>query len=201
MGRRSDHSREQLQEMIIAESLSLVRQRGADKVTARQIAKAIGYTPGMLYSVFINLQDIFLHVNQIGLNTLYELCAAAQRRSKSPEEALLSMGQTYLQFAREHTHQFDLMFSRAIQHPETPPPGLGDQIRMLFELLGAQLRQLRPSASDEDIRQGALALWAGVHGTAALRLSSQFHLEASGTDGKIMELLTSSFIQHWKGNS
>ncbi len=198
MGRRSDHSREQLQQMIIEAALNLVKQRGADKVTARQIATAVGYTPGMLYSVFINLQDIFLHVNQIGLHTLYERCASAQQNSPSPEDALHSMGQAYLQFAREHTHQFDLMFSRSIQHPETPPPGLGDQIRTLFELLSLQLQQLQPEASEEAIRQGALALWSAVHGTAALRLSSQLHLEAPDADSQIVELLVGSFIRHWQ---
>lgn len=198
MGRRSDHSREQLQEMIIDAALNLVKQRGADKVTARQIATAVGYTPGMLYSVFINLQDIFLHVNTIGVNALYDRCARAQRNSSSPEEAIRSMGRTYLEFAREHTHQFDLMFTRSIQHPETPPPGLGDQIRTLFELLCTQLQQLRPSASDKEIRQGALALWSGVHGTAALRLSSQLHLEAPDADVQIVDLLASSFLRHWQ---
>lgn len=198
MGRRSDHSREQLQEMIIEAALDLVRQRGADKVTARQIATAVGYTPGMLYSVFINLQDIFLHVNQVGLRTLYDMCAAAQRNSHTPEDAIRSLGQTYLQFAREHTHQFDLMFTRSIQHPESPPPGLGDQIRTLFELLSLQLRKLRPGASDQEIHQGALALWSGVHGTAALRLSSQFHMEAPDADKQIVDLLINSFIQHWQ---
>lgn len=198
MGRRSDHSREQLQEMIIEAALNLVKQRGADKVTARQIATAVGYTPGMLYSVFINLQDIFLHVNQIGLQTLYERCAAAQQHSVTPEDAIHCMGQAYLQFAREQTHQFDLMFTRSIQHPETPPPGLGEQIRTLFELLSQQLHRLQPKASEEDIRQGALALWSGVHGTAALRLSSQFHLDAPDADRRIVDLLISSFIRHWQ---
>ncbi len=197
MGRRSDHSREQLQEMIIEAALNLVRQRGAEKVTARQIATAVGYTPGMLYSVFINLQDIFLHVNQVGLRSLYERCATAQQTSGSPDGAIRAMGQAYLQFAREHTHQFDLMFSRSIQHPEVPPPGLGDQIRTLFELLGMQLQRLRPAAAEDEIRQGALALWSGVHGTAALRLSSQFDNEAANADSQIVDLLISSFIRHW----
>ncbi|MGQ7847519.1 TetR/AcrR family transcriptional regulator [Granulosicoccus sp. 3-233] len=198
MGRRSDHSREQLQEMIIEAALNLVRQRGVEKVTARQIATAVGYTPGMLYSVFINLQDIFLHVNQIGLRALHERCAAAQQSSSNPADAIRSMGQAYLQFAREHTHQFDLMFTRSIQHPDKPPPGLGDQIRTMFELLSQQLHQLRPNAPENEVRQGALALWSGVHGTAALRLSSQFHLESTDADSQIVDLLIDSFIRHWQ---
>ncbi|NND92073.1 MAG: TetR/AcrR family transcriptional regulator [Granulosicoccus sp.] len=198
MGRRSDHSREELQAMIIEATLTLVRDRGADKVTARQIATAVGYTPGMLYSVFINLQDIFLHVNEIGLRTLHALCAEAVSENATPEEAIKAMGLAYLRFAGTHTHQFDLMFTRSIQQPEMPPPGLDNQIRTLFELVEFQLRRLNASATDEEVHLGARALWSGVHGTAALRLSDQLYLDAPDADRDIVELLVTSFVQYWR---
>ena len=198
MGRRSDHSREELQDLIIGATLDLVRQRGADKVTARQIATAVGYTPGTLYSVFINLQDIFLHVNQIGLRTLYALCAEAQRDNSAPGEAIKAMGLAYLRFAEENTHQFDLMFKRSSQHVEKKPRGLGDQISTLFELVEDQLRLLNDTATDERVRLAARALWSGVHGTAALRLSDQLYLDAPGADGDIIELLVGSFVECWR---
>jgi AcrR family transcriptional regulator len=198
MGRRSDHSREKLQELIIKATLDLVKQHGADNVTARQIATAVGYTPGMLYSVFINLRDIFLHVNQIGLRTLYALCVKAQRDSRTPEDAIKAMGIAYLQFAEEHTHQFDLMFTRSIQHVETTPPGLGNQIRTLFELIEGQLRKLNDIATEERVKLGARALWSGVHGTAALRLSDQLYLDSPNADRDIIELLVENFVERWR---
>ncbi len=198
MGRRSDHSREELKDLIIQATLEMVRERGADQVTARQIAQAVGYTPGMLYSIFINLQDIFLHVNQIGLRTLQSLCAEALKKNDSTEAAIKAMGLAYLTFAAQHTHQFDLMFTRHIQHPDSKPPGLSDQIRMLFELVEDQLRILNPSASDLQVKLAARALWSGVHGTAALRLSDQLYVDAPDADREIVDLLVSGFLRQWQ---
>lgn len=200
MGRRSDHSREELQTMIVEATLHLVKQNGASKVTARQIAQAVGYTPGMLYSIFTNLQDIFLHVNEEGVQTLSSLCIEAQRKSKSPEEAIQSMGLAYLKFAEKHTHQFDLMFSRQTQGPDAKrtSPALSGRISSLFELVEEELRKLNDSASDEQVKLGARALWSGVHGTAALGLSNQLYYDNKHADRDIVKALINGFLASWQ---
>jgi len=200
MGRRSDHSREELQALIVDATLSLVKQKGASNVTARQIAQAVGYTPGMLYSIFTNLQDIFLHVNQVGVQTLFGMCTNAQHTSTHPAESILAMGLAYLRFAEDHTHQFDLMFSRQAQDTaaQQSPTALTNQISSLFELIEDELRALNPAASNEQIRLGARALWSGVHGTAALRLSNQLYLHSAHADRDIVKTLISGFINSWQ---
>ena len=200
MGRRSDHSREELRTLIVDAALNLVQQQGAAKVTARQIAQAIGYTPGMLYSIFTNLQDIFLHVNQMGVQTLLSMCLDAQRTSKTPADAICAMGLAYLAFADKYTHQFDLMFSRQTQASaeQHSPAVLSNQINSLFELVEHELRQLDRSATDERIKLAARALWSGVHGTAALRLSDQLYLDRPQADQKIVVTLIEGFLESWQ---
>ncbi len=198
MGRRSDHSREELQKLIVDATLFLVSEHGAEQVTARKIATAVGYTPGMLYSVFLNLQDIFLHVNQIGLQTLYEKCDHAIKLSPSPDAAIKHMGLAYLTFAAEHTHQFDLMFARAETRPEVTAPNLTHQIHALFDLVETQLQQLVPAATDTQLTVAARALWSGVHGVAALRLSNQLYLDETNADQEIVDLLVNNFLLSWQ---
>ena len=200
MGRRSDHSREELQTLIIEATLLLVKQKGASKVTARQIAQAVGYTPGMLYSIFTNLQDIFLYVNEEGVRTLFNLCIEAQRQSKNPEDAIHSMGLAYLKFAEKHTHQFDLMFSRETQGATANPssPALSGRISSLFELVEDELRTLNTSANDEQVTLGARALWSGVHGTAALNLSNQLYHDTKHADRNIVKALIGGFLASWQ---
>ena len=163
MGRRSDHSREELQTLIVDATLSLVKQNGASKVTTRKIAQAVGYTPGMLYSIFANLQDIFLHVNQVGIQTLFGMCTDAQRMNKNPEDAICAMGLAYLRFAEDHTHQFDLMFSRQDQNTvvQQSPISLSSQISSLFDLVENELRQLNTTADDEQISLGGTGILVG----------------------------------------
>ena len=63
MARRSEHSREQLTEMILNAAQQIVINDGFAGLSARKIATDIGYTVGTLYIVFDNLDDIILHIN------------------------------------------------------------------------------------------------------------------------------------------
>ena len=198
MGRRSDHSREELQSLILEATLDLVKEHGAEKVTARQIAQAIGYTPGTLYSVFINLQDIFLHVNELGLSTLFEQCAKAMSTQAEPFAAIRSMGIAYLEFATKNTHQFDLMFARADSPSEEAPAAIQTRIRSMFDLIEEQLKILNPDATTAQVKLGARALWSGVHGTATLRLSDQLYLDSSSSDSDVVDMLVNNFLSSWQ---
>lgn len=198
MGRRSDHSREELQNLIVEATLDLVKEHGAEKVTARQIAQAVGYTPGTLYSVFINLQDIFLHVNELGLRTLFEQCARAMSAQAEPIAAIRSMGIAYLEFATTNTHQFDLMFARADSPSEEAPDAIQTRIRSMFDLIEEQLKVLNPNATNAQIKLGARALWSGVHGTAMLRLSDQLYLDNSSSDSDVVDMLVNNFLGSWQ---
>lgn len=198
MGRRSDHSREELQGLIVAATLQLVKEHGAAKVTARQIAQAIGYTPGTLYSVFINLQDIFLHVNELGLTALFERCAVAMNAKTDPSSAIQSMGAAYLEFATTNTNQFDLMFARVDSPPDASPASIQARIRAMFDLIEEQLKIINPGATEPQIKLGARTLWSGVHGIATLRLSDQLYLDSTKSDYDVMEMLVDNFLSGWQ---
>ncbi|MEE9320430.1 MAG: TetR/AcrR family transcriptional regulator [Granulosicoccus sp.] len=198
MGRRSEHSREELHQLIVDATLMLVQQKGAESVTARQIAQAVGYTPGMLYSIFTNLQDIFLHVNAVGLDSLQAQCVAAQKAAKSPEDSIQSMALAYLAFAEEHTHQFNLMFRPIALAGVNTPEQLSTRIQSLFALVESELRKLDPNASDMDVSVGARALWSGVHGAAALSLTDQLYLETTHADRRIVDMMINHFVDNWQ---
>lgn len=198
MGRRSDHSREELKGLIVDATLVLVRKHGADKVTARQIAKSVGYTPGTLYSVFINLQDIFLHVTEIGLKELFKLCDEAIAHENDPYTAINGLANAYLKFATEHTHQFDLMFARSTAATGATPLSLKNRIGSMFELIEIQLIKLHPDAPESHIKLGARALWSGVHGLAMLRLSDQLYLHPTTNDKDVVQMLVFNFLNSWK---
>lgn len=198
MGRRSEHTKEELHELIVNATLELVREQGAGNVTARQIAQEVGYTPGMLYSVFENLQDIFLHVNVCSLGSLYAQCKRAQKKSKDPENSIRAMGMAYLKFAAGNTHQFHLLFQPTPLTDTDLPSELSGRIRSLFELIEQELITLDPTASESAVKLGARTLWSGVHGAAALSLTDQLFSEERNADQLVVDMLVSRFIESWK---
>ncbi|MGB2336434.1 MAG: TetR/AcrR family transcriptional regulator, partial [Alcanivorax sp.] len=70
MARRNQHSREELQALAIDAVRELVVEQGLGKLSVRKVAEKIRYTPGMLYHVFANLDDLILHANAATLDTL-----------------------------------------------------------------------------------------------------------------------------------
>ena len=87
MARRNQHSREELQDLAVAAVLEIAERDGVHAVSARSVARQIGYAPGMLYHLFENRDDLILHANARTLDTLaaaMEKAAAKKNAGESP---------------------------------------------------------------------------------------------------------------------
>ena len=213
MGRRNDHTREELRELIVAEARRLVARDGVERVGARRLAEAVGYTPGTLYTAFANLDAVFLHVNALGIEALHAACAAARDAAHgtgpspeggpadaadAPVRALLAMGLAYVGYARDREHEFRLMFR---PRPASPPPGapeLAPRIWALFALVDEELRALAPRAAPAERATAARALWSGVHGVAALGLTDQLYPAHDEGAEAVVASLVRRFAAGWR---
>src|ERR1700743_3216917 len=63
MARRSDHSRAELETLIVEEAHRQLEAIGFAHFSAREVAKRIGYSVGTLYNVFGSLNRLMLAVN------------------------------------------------------------------------------------------------------------------------------------------
>ena len=97
MARRSDHSPEELREMTLAAAIRIVDTEGFRALTARNVARAIGYTPGTLYNLFANLDDLAVHLNGNTLDRLYDLLVRAETIGE-PETDLRTLLTVYFKF-------------------------------------------------------------------------------------------------------
>jgi AcrR family transcriptional regulator len=196
VARRSDHTKEQLTELVVDATAALIEEHQTLKITARQIAERVGYTPGTLYTHFENLDDIFLHVNARSLAQLRNILLDAVAGEDSPQEAIRAMGLAYLDYARNQPHRFQLMFTPRLPNGAIPPPFLQNEIEGLFALLGAQLKRIS-EADDRTLEVGVRALWSGVHGVASLALGDQLFSATPDIDRKMVGMLVNQFVSSW----
>ena len=63
MGRRSDHSREELHELIVGEGHRHISEAGFARFSAREVAKQAGYSIGTIYNVFGSYDQLMLAIN------------------------------------------------------------------------------------------------------------------------------------------
>ena len=73
MGRRNEHSREELQEMAISAAEAIIASEAARGLTARKVAGQLGYSAGSLGMMFNGLDELILHVNSRTLGRLAKI--------------------------------------------------------------------------------------------------------------------------------
>ena len=201
LARRSDHTRQELHELIIAETMKLVDELGAAHITARQIAARIGYTAGTLYTHFDNLADIYLQVNARNLSRLRAQVQGAIASADAPADRLLEMAYAYLGYAEAHPHRFALLFSHNLQPGQTLPDYLQAIIDSLFDLVQAELAALDPNATAAELELGVRAHWSGVHVICALSLPYLLFTQHWRADRTILKTLVSHFVASWSAKA
>jgi AcrR family transcriptional regulator len=167
MSRRSDHSREELRELILAAAAKLVRKEGEQALNARALAAEIGYSPGTIYNIFENLEQVSLHLATEIMQAILDGGRAALT-SQDPREALQQLARFYFRFTRENANLWHLVRARRWPDRSKIP---AEYRRLMAEVLGvveAAVAPLFETHEAETRRSTALTLWASMEGITAL---------------------------------
>lgn len=191
MGRRSDHTRDELREMSLRAARAIIRGKGVQALSARAVAKRIGYTPGTLYQLFDSFDHLILAVN---VGTVAEIRQRMDRETKDLTDAvekLKVVARVYTEYAMAHPGLWRLAFEHTMPDPDKPPGALTDQTDAIFLWISELLSQATDTPRAD---VSAAALWAGVHGVCHLGVTGKLSL--SGTDGatQVTERVVESVI-------
>ena len=101
MGRRSSHTPQQLRALVLDAAQEIIEAQGLAGLSAREIARRIGYSPGTIYNVFANLDDVVLNVEARVLDALDRRLGEVQqgdgrRGRRQSGDRLLRIARAYL---------------------------------------------------------------------------------------------------------
>ena len=185
MARRKDHSRDEIREMAIQAASRILEDDGPEALTARRVAKAIGYAPGTLYNVFADLDELAIFVNGWALDDLRQALMLARQQAAENDRAttvdvVMALARTQLDFMRQRPNVWWQLF-----HVRWPDDQLLPEwyIQKIAQTMGELEQALLPefdnddSDGDDDGDGGfrdrlVRTLWAGFFGiceVAALR--------------------------------
>ena len=167
MGRRSDHSREELYAMALVAAQAIAEEEGLRGLSARRITREIGYTIGTFYSLFDNFDDLVLRLNGTTLDALYEDCAAAPLDGE-PEAALHRLAARYIGFTRAHAKRWRILFEHRLPDGEVQPDWYREKIFRLLGLVETALMPLFPPGQEVERLHEARVLWSSLHGICSL---------------------------------
>lgn len=193
MARRSEHSREELREMTLAAAIRIVDTEGFRALTARNVARAIGYTPGTLYNLFANLDDLAVHLNGNTLDRLYDLLVRAETIGE-PETDLRTLLDVYFGFFEKHPNLWNLLFDHKLPDSVPLPEWYPKKVDRVFCVVEDALSPMFGPSQTEQKSRVARVLWASVHGFFSLATSGKLIIVSDQTVVEMADSLISNYL-------
>jgi AcrR family transcriptional regulator len=191
MGRRSDHSREELRAMVMTTAERIAEAEGLHGLGARKIMREIGYSIGTFYQLFENLDELIVALNGRTLDELYEECSSAAREG-GPETRLSALADHYIRFAREHAKRWSILFEHRLPDGAALPAWHYEKILRLLATLEAAMAPLFLTGQEAERLHTARVLWSSLHGICSLEASNK--LAETESVEAMSETLISNFL-------
>lgn len=193
MGRRSVHTAEELRELILQAATELIESEGLAGLSAREIARRIGYSPGTLYNVFDNLDDLVLTIEGRMLDRL-----AAQLREigadGDPQDRLRRLAQAYLRFTHENPRLWNLLFEHHMPASAEVPASYQAKLEGLMARVEDALAPVMGNEDPAALKRAARVLWAGVHGITSLSTTDKLSSISTEAAGPLVDDLVTTYL-------
>ena len=173
---RRERGRQEMRAAILRAARELLLQEGADALSMRAVARAIGYSPAALYEYFPAKEDVLIALyfeGTEGLSGRMLAALAALPPDAAAPEVFTALGHAYRAYAHAQPALYRLVFGRSYGPPppaeeageEPPETGFALLVRVAARATErGEFAPLPPPAV-------AVAAWAAVHGFVALELS------------------------------
>ena len=185
MGRRSDHSRGELEALIIAEGHRQIAEVGFARFSAREVAKQIGYSIGTLYNVFGSYDGLMLAINARTLNLWAEHLRG--KLDAAGDDRIAALVRGYFDFATENYNAWAALYDHRLPGGEAAPEWYQALAADLIGIVAAEIAAaVRPEAKARALPL-ARSLVATVHGHCMFALNRTFRLlgEAAPVDAAL----------------
>ncbi len=191
MGRRADHSREELLKMAVEAATKIVVKQGFRKLSTRRIAARMGYSAGTLYQLFHNLDDIILHVNAKTLNELVKVCQDVDFAA-GPAASLNDLANRYIDYTSQHRNLWNAVFEHSLPSGHAAPAWFIEKRDTLIGFGEQAIAPLFQPGEESDRHHEAHVLWAGLYGIASLSTAGK--LPASESPQLMVQSLIRNYL-------
>ena len=196
MARRSEHSLEEIKEMVLKAAETIVVEEGFTALKVRKVAMEIGYTVGSIYMVFTNMGDLIMHVKA---RTLDDLAMQLDQMvcSEDAAQAVVELALNYQDFASHNFNRWSMIFEHRLPDHVEIPQWYQHKVDGMFSRVEDLLSRLQPDCPEQDMQRAARALWSGVHGICILSLSGKSDVIGVKDVQSNVVLLVENFIRGW----
>ncbi|MGH1419976.1 MAG: TetR/AcrR family transcriptional regulator [Hyphomicrobiaceae bacterium] len=193
MGRRSVHTAEELRELILTAATGLIESGGLASLSAREIARRIEYSPGTLYNVFENLDDLVLTIEGRMLDALADRLSNVSNNS-DPRAHVKNLAEAYLQFTHDNPRLWNLLFEHHLPADRDIPDWYQAKLDDLMGRIETALQPLLPNGNELALNRAARVLWAGVHGITTLSTTDKLSTITADSARPLVDNLVDTYL-------
>ena len=156
---------------VLDAALRLVEAKGADGLSMREAARAVGVDPAAVYRHYDDKGAVLAALAARGFAEMARQMETRAARASDAEERFRAIGRAYVAFAVKHPAYFRVMFGPygAGSDGARSVEGVGETRRTPYALLLDALEELgRVRELRVRVDTAALPAWATVHGLASL---------------------------------
>ena len=194
MARRATHTPEELNLIILDAAEAIIAETGLGGLSAREIARRIEYSPGTIYNVFKNLDDVVLQVEARMLDRLDARLAGVASDQGTPEDIARNMARAYLNFTHEHPKLWNLLFEHHLPAGTELPAWYQAKLEVLLAHVERAIAPLIDAGEAAALSRAARVLWAGVHGITSLSTADKLGVITTETAGALVDDLVRTYL-------
>jgi len=164
-------------EHIAQVALEILESEGAEAVSMRRVASAVGITPMAIYHYFPNREALLNHITDREFSKLLEHIVAHPLRGNT-ESRLADILEGYVDYALARPRIFDYVFSRprpgARSFPRDFQARRSPTLNPVADVVATAME--KGDLKKDDVWEIAFALWAHVHGYVMLYRAGRISL-------------------------
>lgn len=193
---RKEREREEMRKLILEGAQKLFLTNGFEKVSIRNIADEIEYSPATIYLYYKDKNELFFALHQTAFTKLIEEFAPIAH-IEQPMDKLIEMGRLYLRFAFENPELYDLMFiMTAPIETLACREDVWEDGHRAFGILQQVVQACIDTGTlkHTNAEQAALLIWSTVHGLTALFLRKRLSMFGEEGHKELMDQVFTLFI-------
>lgn len=169
-------------EMILASAFDIVREKGLEGISNRELAKKLNCSIRPIYYQFQNVEELY---NELYVEIEKYFYKFLMDNMNDDMPKYKQVGINYIKFAKEEKEFFKILFMSEIDL------GLNDFIAKDMEDFKelSKLIKISTNLNDEDIESFHIKMWIFSHGLATLVASSTLNI----SDKQLKQLLSLEF--------
>ena len=163
-----------LRRAILDAARAGVAEHGYANLSMRQIARSVGCSVGTIYLYYASKDALYAALVDEAAGRLVDAYAEA-RAVADPVARLEAFCRSYVRFAMDHPELYKVMYLELTADPGEVPPEAYRRARTTLDDTAAVLAEAdsRGALRVANVKEGALFVWAALHGMLSLILARQ----------------------------